>query len=105
MRTNEAAFAKERWAAIDHAVLLVHHEVKAETEKKCVLEDSRNSQYRWLLREMAEAAQAFAISKQQTVETFDYGILQDAMQVCGDVHLAFHLPPFSAKLMEQSPHL
>jgi hypothetical protein len=38
-------------AAIDHAVLLVHHEVEAETEEKHVLEASRNSQYRWLLRE------------------------------------------------------
>jgi hypothetical protein len=97
---DEAAFAKARRSAIGDAVLQAHHEVKGETEQKRVLRSSSSSQYYQLLREIAEAAQAFAISNQQTVDRFDFGILQDAIRVCESVHSAFHLPYLSAEAME-----
>ena len=96
---DEASFAKARRSAINHAVLEAHHDVKGEAEQKRVLQDSPSSQYYHLLREMAEAAQAFAISKQQTVDRFDFGILQDVIRVCESVHSAFHLPYLSAEAM------
>ncbi len=83
---DEAEFAKARRSAIDQALLQAHHEARGDAEQKGVLQNSQYSQYYQLLREMAEAAQAFAITKQQTVDRFDFGILQDAMRVCESVH-------------------
>ena len=53
---------------------------------------------------MAQSAQAYAISKQQTVDRFDFGILQDAIRACENVHSAFH-PNLSADVVEQAPAL
>jgi hypothetical protein len=96
---DEAAFAKARRSAIDDAVLDAHHDVRGEAEQKRILQSSQNSPYYKLLRGMAEAAQAFAISKQQAVDRFDLGILQDVIRVCEDVHSAFHPSDLTAKAL------
>jgi hypothetical protein len=102
---DEAAFAKARRSAIDQALLQAHHEARGDAEQKGVLQNSQYSQYYQLLREMAEAAQAFAITKQQTVDRFDFGILQDAMRVCESVHSAFHTAYVSMETIEKVPEL
>jgi hypothetical protein len=102
---DEIAFAEVRRSAIDHAVMQTCPGITEEAEQRRFLRDSRYYPYYQLLKEMAEAAQAYAISKQQTAEGFETGILCDAIDVCESVHLAFHIPYFSPETMEQVPQL